>query len=1378
MTRHKILHLRRSLTRHLLALCLSLLFIGSVEAQTAGQSTYVYDEMGRLVAVIDPAGDAAIYKYDAVGNLLSITRRLSTQVSIIEVTPDSGPVGSTITIYGTAFGATTGENAVSFNGTAASVTYASSTRVTVVVPSAATTGTITLTSPSGTATSSTPFTVTDDNAANPPTITSFSPTLVTPGTPITISGTNFETMPADNRVEFNVLSSGVTAAAANSLTVPAPRGGSGRISVTTPNGKATSTADLFVPPPPFLPADVSHTGRIPYSQVTNVMIAQPGTVAMLIFDGRAGQRISMLVSQLSSDVKISIYKPDEKVLVAANFYTWSENRFIDTHILPKDGSYAIIVDPAGTDTTTLNLKLFDVPPDITDTIAINGYKTVQVTVPGQNVLLKYNASAGQRVLTKFYDHTMSHAAGAKSYVSVGVPDGGFAGAKSGGGVSGDDPYKMICSGGCSYNGLPDYGGKRLGGTTINGTTPAYYPDAETLPEAAEYMIFFDPWEDNTGSVTINLREVPPDLTYNLTADGTPITVNTAEAGRNVWMSFSGTAGQRVSLKLSNNTYAGITHVSINKPDGTYLVARTPFSTSGKFIETLTLPDTGTYKIYIDPFGDSTGAITTALYTVVDATGTITIDGPSLPVTLSTPGQNGRYTFTGNTGQQITLRMTSVTIPGTNTVSLLNPDGTALVSYYNFTTSGGFIDTKTLPATGTYTIIVNPEEANTGNVTLTLGGNVDVTTTIAIGGPPVTVTTTTSGQNAKLFFEGTAGQGISLKLSGASYPGVSYGNYVGVLSITRPNGTTLVTATGYTTTGLFTDNQTLPETGTYRILLDVYSTYTGSITATLYNSTPVTGPITPGGPAVTATTTAPGQNIALTFNGTTGQRVSLQTSNTTIGGGVVSIRRPDNYSLGATVIVGSSRYLDAITLPVNGVYTVYVDPNVELTGSITLLLHDVPADTVTPITPNGPAVTVTNTTPGQNARLTFTGTAGHRISLKLTNPSYPNAPPGSALGTVAVLRPDGTVLPTTTYYTASSGFIDARLLPDTGTYTILVDVDTTLTGSVNVTLYDFLDVTGPITPGGSSVTATTTAPGQNISLSFNGTAGQRVALQTSNTTITAGFISVRKPDGYSLAGSPIVGSGRYLDAVTLPVNGTYTVSVDPNAEYTGNITLTLYDVPADTNSAITIGGSAVTVTNTVPGQNGLLTFTGTAGQKVSLKLLSASYPNAPYGSYYGTVSIIKPNGATLAGSYAYTSGGYYLDTVTLPDNGTYTIPLNVYDNLVGSINAVLYDASDVLSSIALGDPAVQINLSSPGKVARVTFSGTTGQQATVRITGNTMSSITVKLLKPDGTQLTSSTFSGSSLNLTTQTLPVTGTYTITIDPSESNTGSLNLSVTNP
>jgi hypothetical protein len=59
----------------------------------------------------------------------------------------------------------------------------------------------------------------------------------------------------------------------------------------------------------------------------------------------------------------------------------------------------------------------------------------------------------------------------------------------------------------------------------------------------------------------------------------------------------------------------------------------------------------------------------------------------------------------------------------------------------------------------------------------------------------------------------------------------------------------------------------------------------------------------------------------------------------------------------------------------------------------------------------------------------------------------------------------------------------------------------------------------------------------------------------------------------------------------------------------------------------------------------------------------------------------------------------------------------------------------------------------------------------------MGSVTVALLQ-DETSLTSSTSSAGSFNLSTQTLPATGTYTILVDPAITNTGSINVAVTSP
>jgi YD repeat-containing protein len=44
-------------------------------ASAVADITYIYDGPGWLIGLVDPAGDTAVYRYDAVGNLLSISRQ-------------------------------------------------------------------------------------------------------------------------------------------------------------------------------------------------------------------------------------------------------------------------------------------------------------------------------------------------------------------------------------------------------------------------------------------------------------------------------------------------------------------------------------------------------------------------------------------------------------------------------------------------------------------------------------------------------------------------------------------------------------------------------------------------------------------------------------------------------------------------------------------------------------------------------------------------------------------------------------------------------------------------------------------------------------------------------------------------------------------------------------------------------------------------------------------------------------------------------------------------------------------------------------------------------------------------------------------------------
>jgi YD repeat-containing protein len=196
----------------------------------ADSISYAYDEVGRLTAVIDPKASSngvARYHYDEVGNITSIERLPSSGVSVVQLSPARGAVGSSVTIYGTGFSATTSSNTVSFGGAGATVTQATKTQLQVTVPSGASTGSISVTSPTGSATSGT-FTVVP--APTAPSITSVSSAVADFGATVTLTGSAFATTAADNTVAINRMRALVTSAAAASLSFTIPTGAtSGRV---------------------------------------------------------------------------------------------------------------------------------------------------------------------------------------------------------------------------------------------------------------------------------------------------------------------------------------------------------------------------------------------------------------------------------------------------------------------------------------------------------------------------------------------------------------------------------------------------------------------------------------------------------------------------------------------------------------------------------------------------------------------------------------------------------------------------------------------------------------------------------------------------------------------------------------------------------------------------------------------------------------------------------------------------------------------------------------------------------------------------------------------------------------------------------------------
>lgn len=164
-------------------------------AAPAGAATllYVYDELGRLVAEIDPAAETTLYHYDAAGNLLSVARGDSSEFRLIAFTPTRGKEGDTVTIYGSGFVPDAAQNAVSFNGTPAVLASASAHVLVATVPPGVTTGPIAVSNANGSAVTAQPFVV-----VFPPVIDAVNPSGVSRGatTRLTISGAHLATTQA------------------------------------------------------------------------------------------------------------------------------------------------------------------------------------------------------------------------------------------------------------------------------------------------------------------------------------------------------------------------------------------------------------------------------------------------------------------------------------------------------------------------------------------------------------------------------------------------------------------------------------------------------------------------------------------------------------------------------------------------------------------------------------------------------------------------------------------------------------------------------------------------------------------------------------------------------------------------------------------------------------------------------------------------------------------------------------------------------------------------------------------------------------------------------------------------------------------------------
>ncbi len=490
-------------------------FSGSTSFIRAQAVTYIYDALGRVVGEVSPSGDAAVYTYDATGNITSISTVHKTQLSIMTVTPDSGAVHSHVTIYGTGFSTTASQNTVKFNGTAATIASATANSIITEVPSGATSGPITVTTPAGAVKSKESFIVTANDA---PAISSFSPTLALPGAALSITGTNFQSEPSADTVRLNGTATPANSATATAIhTSVAAESTSGHISVATPYGQATSSGDLYVVPAPYTVNQVGFTGRMKVGTTRNLSIQTANDIGLMIFDETTGHRVTVSVPSGTfegCELNLTILSPGN-VTVASNVTGGClEPGILTTPVLTETGTYTIFAEPSDGDTGSAAVSLYDIAQDFSAPIFANGQAvTANITIPGEEARLTFTGKAGEDIAVNLN------------------PIGTFEE--------------------CSLNLAilnPD-------GSTLNSTTcvgQAQLIPQVTLPQNGTYTLLLTTTDASTGTVAVNLYSFV-NVTGTIAIDGPPVSINLSTPGQIANLTFIATGGQTVIVNGIDST---------------------------------------------------------------------------------------------------------------------------------------------------------------------------------------------------------------------------------------------------------------------------------------------------------------------------------------------------------------------------------------------------------------------------------------------------------------------------------------------------------------------------------------------------------------------------------------------------------------------------------------------------------------------------------------------------------------------------------------------------------------------------------------------------------------------------------------------------------
>ena len=959
-------------------------------------ATYTYDAAGRLKTAASSTGQSATYTYDSLGHLIAIESTSSAQLAIQSFAPNVGEMGANVSINGSGFATSTSGNAVAFSGTAAVVLTAASNQLLVQVPQGAISGPISVTVGGATVVSDGSFTIA---TIGPPTITTVSPSISDIGATVTLNGQSLDPIAGETTLTLDGMDVPISSISNTSIVFTVPAwAGSGPIVVATPYGIATAGPFLVVPlgvDPSTVTYDPPLTEGGPAEAVS---LSGAAPIGAYLFQGFVGDWVSLQASGFSdpnATASYTVYSPTGTAISSGSIS--ASNPSVHLPQLLSHGAYSIFFGGGS------SAPQFSVALEVDTSLTLNIPLTVSTSTPGRGERLISYAAQGDNLGIGISNINVSYLC-----ITIYNPNGAVA-------------WGTQCQSG-PY------------GTTITSDITIRLANVQI---AGTYTIVLSAPTNFSAQLVVT-----HDLVGTLPANATPTTFSLVQVGQDGWLDFNGTAGQNIALQVSNLSEP--MYLTIYNPDGTVtLLNQGPgvASTSQTSTFNFTLPQTGTYKIFVQPVSGAPGSLTATL--AVDAAPAPITVGNGTSTTVSNnviPGQNTYATFTANQGDSLGIGISSITASYL-CITIYNPNGAVVWGtqcqsgpYGTTITSDIAIRLANIQIAGTYTIVLSASTNFSAQLVVTP----DLIETLPTNATPMTFSLGEVGQDGWLDFNGTAGQNIALQVSNLSEP--MY------LTIYNPDGTVTLLNQGpgvASTSQTSTFNFTLPQTGTYKIFVQPVSGAPGSLTATLAIDAAPVQVLDDSGNSQPISNTLGGQEAYATFTANVGDNLGIGFGNL-IGTNYLCLTI---YGPTAQVFLGNTCFYntDGIhfsNIQIPGTYTVVLAPS----GAGTTFSVDmaVTHDLVESLPTDGTPTTMSLGDLGQDGLLDFNGAVGEKIALQissLTAPLY-----------LTIYNPDGTVTLLNqgpSVGGTSQSTIFNLTLPENGTYEILVQPENGSTDSITI-----------------------------------------------------------------------------------------------------------------------------------------------------------------------------------------------------------------------------------------------------------------------------------------------------------------------------------------